>query len=424
MGIGPITIFDKSALQALSLDEAVWLDSFFLANVVPVFYVETLADLEKDTATGKDAEAVVGMLAEKTPSGAAPNVYHRQLLLAELAGGTIEMGLGQVIIGAGDVKQAPDGSVGVHVDEFPEAAALHRWQNHEFFEIERAAAKGWRAELAAHDPDRLIGVLKNVLPSEMKISSLEQLKEFIDGFCASSDPAVVTLALEVLAVPELYRSAALKRWEVAGRPPLDEFLPYTTHVFKVDLLFYLGIHRGFISGERASNRADIAYLYYLPFCMVFLSGDKLHKRTVPLFLRDNQSYVDSQELKAALHEIDEHYDALPEEIKQLGVMQFASYPPSTMDNKVTQLWDKQMRPDWRESAAEREAERGKPRDEASDRQTVAGFKERIEQAQPLAAPPASSADEPDYIIIRRQVPVKKGKWRMVSKEVEDADSEE
>jgi hypothetical protein len=34
-------------LQALSLDEAVWLDNFYLANITPLFLVETLADLEK-----------------------------------------------------------------------------------------------------------------------------------------------------------------------------------------------------------------------------------------------------------------------------------------------------------------------------------------------------------------------------------------
>jgi hypothetical protein len=53
MGTGPITIFDKSALQSLSMDESVWLDAFFLINVVPLFYVETLADLKKEVAEGK-----------------------------------------------------------------------------------------------------------------------------------------------------------------------------------------------------------------------------------------------------------------------------------------------------------------------------------------------------------------------------------
>jgi hypothetical protein len=52
MGMGPITIFDKSALQSLSMDESVWLDAFFLVNIVPLFYVETLADLEKEVAEG------------------------------------------------------------------------------------------------------------------------------------------------------------------------------------------------------------------------------------------------------------------------------------------------------------------------------------------------------------------------------------
>jgi hypothetical protein len=72
---------------------------------------------------------------------------------------------GQVMIGGGETKETPDGSIGVHVDEFPEAAALLRWQNHDFLEIERATARGWRAQLAEDDPSRLIDVLKNILPT-------------------------------------------------------------------------------------------------------------------------------------------------------------------------------------------------------------------------------------------------------------------
>ena len=89
--MGPITIFDKSALQALNVDEAVWFDAFFFANVVPVFLVETLADLEKEVARGKTPEDVVGRLAEKTPTSASPNVHHRYLILAELVGHEVEM---------------------------------------------------------------------------------------------------------------------------------------------------------------------------------------------------------------------------------------------------------------------------------------------------------------------------------------------
>ena len=51
---------------------------------------------------------------------------------------------------------------------------------------------------------------------------------------------------------------------------------------------------------------DIAYLYYLPFCMVFVSSDKLHERVVPLFLRDLTSRSSKgPDLKADLKRIDE-----------------------------------------------------------------------------------------------------------------------
>lgn len=200
--MGPVAIFDKSALQALSMDEAVWFDAFFLANVVPVFYVETLADLEKEVSQGKTPEDVVGILAEKTPYGAAPNVHHRQLVLGELTGQKLDMTTGRPVIDAGDTKQASDGSVGLHVDEFPEAAALLRWQNHEFLEVERTAAKEWRADLAEHDPAGIIDVVKHILPADVKVSDLEQLKTYIDSFCSSADPEVLALALDVLAVPK------------------------------------------------------------------------------------------------------------------------------------------------------------------------------------------------------------------------------
>ena len=49
---GPITLFDKSFLQSLNLDESVWFDHFFLTNVCPLFYVETLADLGKPVNEG------------------------------------------------------------------------------------------------------------------------------------------------------------------------------------------------------------------------------------------------------------------------------------------------------------------------------------------------------------------------------------
>jgi hypothetical protein len=158
--MGPITIFDKSALQALSVDESVWLEAYFLSNVTPLFYVETLADLEKAVAEGRTAEHVVASLAEKTPSDAYPNVHHRTLIEADLRGQEIEM-TGRIMVAAGEYKRAPDGTLGMHIDEFPEAVMLLRWKNQEFNEAEREVARRWREELATHEPERMIAILQN-----------------------------------------------------------------------------------------------------------------------------------------------------------------------------------------------------------------------------------------------------------------------
>ena len=76
-----------------------------------------------------------------------------------------------------------------------------------------------------------------------------------------------------------------------------------------------GNGRSQIGSERKSNMVDIAYLYYLPFCMVFTSRDDLHVRSVPFFLRTDQSFVHGDDLKADLKLLDEYYDVLPEETK-------------------------------------------------------------------------------------------------------------
>jgi len=87
MSQGPILIFDKSALQALNPDEANWLDNFFLTNITPIFYIETLADLEKAVHAGHTPEDIVGNLAVKTPDmQSSPAIHHTKLLGAELYG--------------------------------------------------------------------------------------------------------------------------------------------------------------------------------------------------------------------------------------------------------------------------------------------------------------------------------------------------
>lgn len=415
--MGPCAILDKSALEALSVDESVWLEALLDANVVPVFYVEVLADLEKRARHGQTPETAVARLAEKTPSNAYPNVHHRTVVLAELDGYKVEMS-GRPLVSGGDVRRASDGRIGLHVDEFPEQAALLRWQRHDFEAVERGVAKQWRQELATQNLDDLVQRAGAILPGDRKISDLPQLKEFIDEFCDGRDRRLIPLVAGMLGLSDGQARALRKRWERELKRPLDRFVPYTVHVFKVDLLFYLGIARGFISADRPSNLADFAYLYYLPFADAFVSGDGLHARTAPLFMDDGQTFVTAGELKAALKELDAHYDALPAAIKQLGVLAFASYPPSTLHNAVTHLWDARMRPDWREIAARQESTPAVPPDTEAGRRVVRELEAELDGAELVDDDTALGPAGPDYAFRQRLVPATKGRWRMVPVEAE------
>src|SRR5690606_4384746 len=103
-----------------------------------------------------------------------------------------------------------------------------------------------------------------------------------------------------------------------------------------------------ISADRPSNKVDIAYLHYLPFCNVFISGDKLHRSTAELFINENQKFVWGPDLKTDLGKLNSHFLRLPQEVKDKGVLSFASKPPIEGDYLTAELWDL-LGTNWRNS---------------------------------------------------------------------------
>jgi hypothetical protein len=404
--MGPIIIFDKSFLESLNPDEAHWLDNFFFTNITPLFFIETLADLEKELRTGRTPEQVVGNLAYKTPDmGSRPNVHHKSLLAAELGGGhEIEMKYGRPIVSGGQAVEL-GGKTGVIFQSLPEAEAFNRWQKNEFLELERLYAKAWRKGLSDIDLEENYMFFQRFFPLG-KPKTLADVKRFVDFYVDGPDQkAVLVFALSLLGVPRESEEKTVSRWYELGKPSIREFAPYFTHVFSVDLFFYLAIASDLIGRGRPSHKIDIAYLYYLPFCMVFISNDRLHQNIAPFFLSDNQTFVLGSELKADLAKLDEHYDAFPDEIKKRGVSSFAHYPPHDDKFIVTKLWDRHMAKDWREH----EAKPPKPDSEES-KKIVEQIRKFREEATPMDNGDRLSSDKADQMIIERKVLWKKGKW--------------
>jgi hypothetical protein len=416
MSLGPILIFDKSTLQSLNVDEAVWLDNFFMTNITPLFFIETLADLEKEVRKGKTPEQVVGEIAYKTPDmSPRSNVHHMALAWGELLGkGKIEM-RGFPILGRGQPVML-EGCTGIVYRESPEAEAFNRWRDGQFLEVERGYAKQWRRELELVDLKAQKESFQGIWEKAGKPRTFEEIKMLADNIIDCPEQfAVLQLGLTLMMFNQEWVEQIIARWRSLGQPKIRDFAPYFTHILTVDLFFYLSIAAGLIGSDRKSNRADIAYLYYLPFCMVFTSKDNLHVRIVPYFLRDDQSFVNGADLKNDLRRLDEHYAALSEEIKEQGLYGFATYPPDDDSYLVTSLWKKHMKPPSQEELAKPTAFEGetlKVPPAGSDPEEIVKVLNDFEARAVPAGPEADIALENAAIVTFQSfVRPKKGKWK-------------
>jgi hypothetical protein len=410
MGQGPTLTFDKSFLQSINPDEAMWLDNFFACNITPLFFIETLADIEKEVHKGRTPEQVVGSLAYKTPDmHSQMNPFHLSVLEAELLGRTkVDMD-GRIFKAGGQVVTLNDQQGIIHKMS-KEEEAFNRWQHGDFLDLERQLAKAWRKSVSGMDHSQAYENFKKLYGGN-KPKDLAHAKQLADFLIDSLDQEQsFRMGMDLFAVPPAEQNHILTRWAAAGKLPIRKFLPYFRHLFGVDLFFYLAIAADLISRVRpagkADNQVDIAYLYYLPFCRIFTSSDNLHERVVPLFLRENQSFVKGAELKADLRKLDEHYSALPDDLKAKSIFAFATDPPLDTSFLVTRLWDKH-RPNWRKQKADT-TELTPELQKALLNLAKKMAKESQPQTDVSMYP--KSIEDVSYIHMERQVLRKKGKW--------------
>ena len=215
--------------------------------------------------------------------------------------------------------------------------------------------------------------------------------------------ARLTLADLFFHIPPHLHPRISERWRYSTERPFPEFAPYAAFVLTLEIFFRIAVASNLIAAERVSNRTDITYLFYLPFCTLFVSSDNLHRRCDPLFLRSNQEFVWGSDLKAALKKINEHFLQLPEHEREKGISRFASVPPA--GNLVSDLWGRHLRAGYR-------AEPPAKLDPEKEAELVRRFKEFSKQ--PTLDAPAS---DDEMISIKRRVRRKRGSWWQVPKDM-------
>ena len=220
--MGPITLFDKSFLQSLSVDESVWFDNYFYPVICPIFYVETLADLGKETKR-RSPEQEVGIIADKFPEmHGTPTAHHRDLAINSLLGNNIAL-TGQIPMAGGRVVNS-GGRKGVVYDQSPEAEAFLRWQEREFDEVEKKYAREWRAALKDHNQDEMVSIFKKIGITGKNCRSLEDAKAIADAVVNTKEKPFdkIKLAIFVLNIPPDLHRPIIERWSMQNYPPLTQ----------------------------------------------------------------------------------------------------------------------------------------------------------------------------------------------------------
>jgi hypothetical protein len=417
--MGPIALFDKSFLECLNPDEAVWFDHFFLANVCPMFYVETQSDLAKVDSDRGTPEELVRKLANKFPDfSGSPNVHHATMCTANLLGEDVPL-RGQVIIPPG-CHAMVSGRAMAMIPESHEAKAFLRWTKGEYDDDERKTAAQWRASSVGYPTADVIEMLKSMGSYvERPCSTLADVRTMTDEVMNRLRPdQQLVLGIGLLgAFPDQHEKIML-RFSTAGQPGLTTFAPYVEFALRVELFFHLAVDK---SRMGAAQRMDLCYLFYLPFCDFFVSNDWVHKESAPLFLRPDQQFVAAEDLKAALRVVNSYYLALPEQERNKSIHQLAPHPPKDGDNLVASLWDRHW-PKWREPKTVKA-------NKADWKAVTAAWKEQINELELIAK--ARAGDEKpipmenlDALIRRRVARRRKGSWWLVPEELRKSEPAE
>ena len=381
-------ILDKSTFQSLSRDELVRLCYYYKHNIPPVLTMEILGDLKKEAADGKapSEERVKDFAKKLFPSDTIVNVHYTFLIEDALVGGDPPSLDGRPNINVKPPVVSSSGQKGFIVDESEEEKAIYNWREGNFSLADKVLSELWRTTTTN---ESVLKNLKNRLSGSFptKIKDFEELNRLVDEHISSpgnQQNLLIYLMETYLSHKSDIAVQVWQRWIREGMPPLKKFAPYAFHCLKVDFLFWYGLTSELV-GTRPTNRVDLEYLYYLPFCNVFSSNDKVHKNLTPLLLQPYQQFIVGTDLKQDLKAIVDHLNTLDqEEIKKLK-----NKPPVIQTSFTFKLWQKYFNyPDSNEldeSASERALERFKEK--------MKEFEQVLENGTTL-----ESLDKPDFII--------------------------
>lgn len=325
--MGPIVILDKSTFQSLSYREHIFLDKHFKENLTPILCMELLGDLSKyksNTHSGK--QKVVELSRKFSGSGPVTNLNYQTLCVNSLLGQKFPMD-GRIIPDNYTAVRSSDGTNGGIIDLGPFNKSIMRWSAGNFQEFELMLSNYWRKITKNLNLSDFIDQLKKNYVIIPKVKNKKEITQVLNKLIDNTNLQDVWFKwiLSQMYVDKKCFIAIEQRWSRSRQIYLEYFAPYAWYCTKAMLTLIIATQSNLI-GWKSTNLLDIQYLYYLPFCMVFISNDKLHQYLVPLLLRNDQMFVSGKELKKDLKRIMNEWENFTEKQKWLLSYALGSYP--------------------------------------------------------------------------------------------------
>ena len=349
MNNAPIVVFDKSAFEAVSYRDHFFVLKHLRHNLVPILVVEIMADLSKCDEPRRPTELVLD-LARKFHGGGPPlNTDHLSLLAHNLLGQAVAMD-GRICLPRIDKVPCKDGGYGLMVPTSPLNESILRWARGQFTRNEEETAGEWRRAseaLSMEHVQRLLEANYVILPRAASLrEALSNVDDLLNATALQNVWLDALLQQGVLGDADVLRVRT--RWAGRSSICISDFAPYASYCLRLTLLLASAQRSGLV-GARPTDSVDLMYLYYLPFCQVFVSDDRIHKALAPLIIRSDQQFVKGQTLKADLHRLKDFWTDL--QPTKRARLQFALgfWPPPLRDSLVHSLWKRYMAP-WRPSS--------------------------------------------------------------------------
>ena len=283
--------------------------------------------------------------------GTLRGASYQQLLVSSIEGSWMPE-VGGIFPGAWR-RTGGGGDPGVEIGDSAEQLALVRWQMGRFTEAEAILSERWRDVTREFDLEAFADRVKSAMKGAPKVASLAEAREAAEEFMRTDASPARTLRwlLDELVIGDRVQDAVMRRWSLTWPRTMAEFSPYAAHLATVLIAFYLGLQSQVVK-KLPTNRLDLEYVFYLPFCDVFTSQDNFQTDLARAFLESPQLFIPAQDLKGDMKAIASWWNGLDDAGREEAATEQGFYPPDLPGSPTAEAWRRFM-PPWKPGSGNR-----------------------------------------------------------------------